>query len=60
MVKVLGIDPSLSNLGLVSARIDLDAYDVKTDKGWLVSPELLDKKTAKFMRKSADDLRVIR
>lgn len=56
-IKLLGIDPSLNNLGLAFGRVNLDSFDVSIDKLVLEHPDKADKVTKKTVRKNSDDLR---
>lgn len=54
-VKVLGVDPSLRNFGLVNATLDLDTMEFVVDKMHLAKSES-DAKAKKVVRKNSDDL----
>lgn len=56
-LKVLGIDPSLNNFGLVKATIDTVTLEVTVSELILAQPEKADKATKKVVRKNSDDLR---
>lgn len=54
-IKVIGIDPSLRNMGFCKGTIDLDTLQVEVTDVILVETEA-NKKTAKVVRKNCDDL----
>lgn len=56
IIKVVGIDPSLRNFGIVKADLDLTTMDFKITGMHLVESEDNAKK-AKTVRKNSDDLR---
>ena len=53
-VKVVGLDPALSNLGIAIARINIITMDVSIDELRLVQT---DGQSGKQVRKNSDDLR---
>lgn len=55
-LKVVGIDPSLRNFGVVKAELDLSTMELTPTKMYLVKTED-DAKKAKTVRKNSDDLR---
>lgn len=55
LINVIGIDPSLRNMGFCKATIDLDTMEVKVRDVILAETEA-NKKTAKVVRKNCDDL----
>jgi len=56
-IKVLGIDASLNNFGLVRANVDVAIKKVDIDEIKLICPPKADKSTRKQVRKNSDDLR---
>ena len=54
MINVLGVDPSLSNFGLVEATIDIETLDIVITSMRLVETE---NEKGKQVRQSSDDLR---
>ena len=56
-IKVVGMDPSLSNWGLAYATLDLDSLEFTVDSLELVCTEPeKDKKVRKMVRKNCEDL----
>lgn len=55
-MKIVGIDPSLRNFGIVRAKLDIGAGEFKVEEMRLVESEDNAKK-AKTVRKNSDDLR---
>jgi Holliday junction resolvasome RuvABC endonuclease subunit len=56
-VKIVGMDPSLSNFGIAQATLDLDTMKFTVDKLTLVCTENeKDKKIKKAVRKNSEDL----
>lgn len=55
LIKVLGVDPALRNMGIVRATIDTDTCEIACEKLTLFKTEA-NKKTAKVVRKNSDDL----
>lgn len=56
-IKILGLDPSLSNFGIVGVSLDIDTLQLAVEKMDLVQtdPEK-DKKLKKVVRKNSEDL----
>jgi Holliday junction resolvasome RuvABC endonuclease subunit len=54
IVKVVGIDPSLSNFGLARLHLDLTAFKLKVHDLHLIETE---KRASKTVRQNSDDLR---
>ncbi len=55
-MKIVGVDPSLRNFGIVKADLDLDTLEFKVTEMLLVESESQSKKL-KTVRKNSDDLR---
>jgi Holliday junction resolvasome RuvABC endonuclease subunit len=55
-IKIVGVDPSLRNFGIVKAELDLDTMKFKVYDMRLVTSED-NAKAAKTVRKNSDDLR---
>lgn len=56
-MKILGLDPSMSNLGIAFATLDLDTMKFTVDDLQLVHTEAeKDKKARKVVRKNSEDL----
>ena len=55
-IKILGIDPSLRNMGFAHAFVDIDTHEVEITHLALADTASADKKTAKVVRKNSDDL----
>ena len=56
-IKVLGIDPSMSNWGLAFATVDSDTMAIELERLQLVSTKPEDKKVRKAVRQNSMDLR---
>jgi len=56
-INIVGLDPSLNNLGIVEAQIDIDTFEVKVARLMLAQPPKADNATKKAVRKNSDDLR---
>ena len=57
MIKVVGIDISLNNIGVCRATIDPIFNTVKVQELVLIQPDKADAQTKKQVRKNSDDLR---
>jgi len=55
-VRVVGLDPALSNLGIAIACVNIHTLDIRIEELRLIQTEG-DKKSAKTVRKNSDDLR---
>lgn len=56
-VKIVGLDPSMSNFGIANVTLDLDTMTFEVDKLTLVSTtNEKDKKLKKAVRKNSEDL----
>lgn len=55
-VKVVGLDPALSNLGIAIARVNIRTMEIIVDDLRLVQTDA-DNKNSKTVRKNSDDLR---
>lgn len=53
-IKIASIDPSLSNIGIVRASIDLDSMAIEIEN---ISLTQTDRQTTKSVRQNSDDLR---
>lgn len=57
VIKVVGIDASLNNFGVVKAGVDLDTGKITPYEVKLIQPPKADAETKKKVRKNSDDLR---
>lgn len=55
-MKIIGVDPSLRNFGIVVAELDVDSMKFKIQEMELIKPEAADKASRKVVRKNSDDL----
>ena len=55
-MKIVGVDPSLRNFGIVVAELDINTMEFKIQEMRLIESEDNAKK-AKTVRKNSDDLR---
>lgn len=54
MIRVVGLDPSMSNFGMAFMHLDLETLNLKLDSLLLIETE---KKANKVVRQNSDDLR---